>query len=211
MIGKNAKAQSGKRHKRGEMTTFDSEHPNVAITSNLDEKPGVAVAPHSSAWDPERLIQSKPHIVVVILVVIGVIGGLIWYWQQTAAHKVSMACTNAKNLPILQEAASELNPEGVDQLRTNVDKIQKLPHYKQDPNCLYTLISYYIITGDANTGRTYLGDLRKVYKPKVGFNAVYGSNPYTPDELAQQLSFVDTQNNQVNKNSFQVKEPAGLQ
>ena len=126
---------------------------------------------------------------ILILILILVISGLFIYFSfRSAARPLANSstarpkgteysyipvCTTEANINILEDAAGAIYRYDLATLTNAVMKIQKLPNYRHDPNCLYALVEYYIDTNQPNLASTYYVDLQHEYQPNVGFSTVY--------------------------------------
>lgn len=112
--------------------------------------------------------------VLIAIVVAAVIFGTIEYFYNRSKNTVANnQCSTKAEQPLLQQAGSELYSVKVSKLGQTINKIQKIPNYQNDQNCLYPIVVYYINTGDSQNANKYLQELKKVYDSKKGFSTYF--------------------------------------
>ncbi len=97
---------------------------------------------------------------------------------------VALACSSQSQASLLSQANDLIAKPDIIKFSQLVSKIQKLPYYKQDPNCLYPIVNYYIEISDSKDASTYLTALEKAYNPKQGLSR----------EFTNQLTITDFKN-----------------
>ena len=107
---------------------------------------------------------------VLIIIVSGIIFYFVWHSRQSSTVAV---CTTRSNSIILQQAGEAIIASNVAGQQQAVEKIQKLPNYQKDPNCLYVVVNYYISKGDTQNSSQYFAKLQSVYNPKQGFSKIF--------------------------------------
>jgi hypothetical protein len=103
-------------------------------------------------------------IVILFLAIIGIINQIHRHDQanKTVAQNPPTICSTS----ILKQAGTALQSSAqVANLIPIANQIQKLPHYQQDPNCLYVLVAYDVSYSDATNATKNLNLLIKVYNP----------------------------------------------
>ena len=121
------------------------------------------------------------------------VGGLWWHYHnkkptQKSSPSAVAVCTTKSNVANLMQAAGAIRTNNIAKQQQAVAKIQKLPNYQKDPNCLYAVVSYYINRSDAKDANLYLNELIKVYNVKQGYSGVF----VAPLSIATQKNDVAT-------------------
>ncbi len=125
------------------------------------------------------LSQHKKPVVAIAIIIIGVLGYCIYRLNHKpvstyVAVQATNTCTTGTGLQLLRQAVPLSTQPKYLQLKKVVDKIQKLPDYQRDPNCLYMVITYEVNAADAGSASDNFNKLVKVYNPNVGFTPYLG-------------------------------------
>jgi preprotein translocase subunit SecY len=118
-------------------------------------------------------------ILVCLVVVAVVVLALNHKNNKTTAPKVSSVCTSTAGGTLLQQAQIPIFGANQLQLLRITQKIEKLPNYQDDQNCLYVVITYYANAGNALQANKYMQDFNQVYNPKKPLSTKLG--PDIPD------------------------------
>jgi hypothetical protein len=146
-----------------------------------------------------RISRKRLALIIVAILVVSAAGWWVYgeFYRQGAGDKV-VVCTD-----VLKEAAGVLAPEKTAKLKPIAEKIQTLPRYDEDPNCLNVVATYYINASDAKNARQMLNKLEAVYKPADGFAKELGSGVgKTIEELRDSVSFVEKLEQEFKNNTF---------
>jgi hypothetical protein len=165
------------------------------------ETPGMIVMPaqHVHRRHKVRKLAYKKAYFVPFVVIVALL--IVYFVRDNTNVAGEGVCSSGTGNDLIAQAAPLFNGAQQTQLQQLVSKIQKLPHYGQDPNCLYAVVIYYINQSDAQDAARFFNMLNKVYEPSVGFSEYHGYNPETISELRAQVSFLQTsfQQAQLNK------------
>lgn len=104
------------------------------------------------------------------------------------------------NDELLTEAAGVLEASKYMELRTVVDKIQALPSYEEDPNCLNVVVTYYINTSDYTQAKSYMDKLEAAYRASRGFSPLLGDQAKTIETLRADVEFLEKLEEQFRQN-----------
>lgn len=89
---------------------------------------------------------------------------------------------------MLKDIYVVLQKENKLELKPYVEKIQGIPGYENDPNCLYPIVVYQIFRGDSKQSKNALELLKIAYVPSKGYSPLYGTDTRTPDQLDKVVS-----------------------
>lgn len=123
--------------------------------------------------------------------------------KDDSVQRMAVCTTKASN-NIAVEASRFLPPSQYKQLKVVNDKIQKLPNYEKDPNCLFPIVQYYVYTNDEKNAKLYYNKLVLVYDSKTGFDKYYTAYAKNLDDVKKSIDNVVAYNQQAQKN---VKHP----
>ena len=110
---------------------------------------------------------------IIVLLILAVISYLLLQKPKPSSSAAMAVCTAPNNKYLLSEANINLYPTSYaqeQQLSFAVTKIKRLPHYLQDPNCMFVLTAYYVASNNPAQAASSLASLRHYYNPKVGFS-----------------------------------------
>lgn len=127
-----------------------------------------------SSKSTSQVILKRWLLGLVSIVIVGGIGTGLFLWHNSNKVPITEACAAPSRKSILQEAAPLINNNQLTKLQPIVTKIQGFSNYQADPNCLYTLVSYYIMAGNLQKSSSYLSELKKVYNVKEGYSPALG-------------------------------------
>jgi|GEM_PF-1678865 len=154
--------------------------------------------------------KQKGRRALVLLSVALVLGGAgyggyrtyTWYKDRTSTNQAGISCAeqSSKSCSVLKEAKPLLDPKKVQELSKVVARIQEVSGYKQDPDLLYVVLTYYINLSDAANARKYYDLLAEVYQPGVGYDPILGSQTLKPEELKVTVMFLEQQNESLKAN-----------
>lgn len=119
----------------------------------------------SVAERPRPWYRRKKYIIslVVILLVAGA-AGAAWYLlrpQPTTPAPITVITARAVcSDELMARANSPINDNSGSALSLIVDDIKKLPNHNDDPNCVYVLARFALMTGDGAAARTQLERLK---------------------------------------------------
>lgn len=110
--------------------------------------------------------------VVILLLVVGLGAGLFWYYTQrtslepatttktqtTEQVKVMSVCSDEQ----IHTASSAIEPYNADSLRDIATAIGATANHENDPNCMYILARYYMVTGQVDTAVTAVNRIQSL-------------------------------------------------
>lgn len=117
----------------------------------------------------------------VMIVAIAAIGAVV-YLIQRPGEPVKMRAQSCSD-QTLRDARGAFNAAQVDQLSKTVGHIEKNVEYKDDPNCLYVLVTYYINISDSEKAAAHYAQLEKAYDPETGYSSVIADVARKPGQL----------------------------
>jgi hypothetical protein len=156
-----------------------NEEPLKDKTRPEDGSPAKAVV-HSVATvrNKKKLLQQALIALVAVLVIVLC---FIWYKHVHDRRVVvasEQACITGSNETTLKQAYKAIAAPNVVTQKQLITKLQMIPNYQKDPDCLYPIVMYYINVDDPQAASTNLNLLANVYNPKKG----YGYFPGYPIE-----------------------------
>jgi hypothetical protein len=125
--------------------------------------------------------------------------------SSTMSH--SAQCGQSGSNSLLKEAAGNLSPAQSASLAPIVQKIMKVPDYKNDPNCLYPVVVYYINMGDATNGRTYLDAYKSAYSMSATYKSYFGNATIAPADLESSVALLEQQAKDASDNIITSGQP----
>ncbi len=118
-----------------------------------------------------KLIYRKIKVILIffiLLVIVFVLGTVIYNHQNMSSS--SNVCTTNNNQDILKADSKYIISDNIAKQQVLVKKVEKLPNYQKDPNCLYVIVNYYINISNIKMATIYYEKLKKIYNPKISFS-----------------------------------------
>lgn len=115
----------------------------------------------------------KPLLYAACVVVAAAVATSIGIVVNNNSKKQMDICTQKANLPLMNQAATDISSNNITSLMRVASKVSALPNYKNDPNCLYVLFQGSLNIGDIPQAQSYLSALEKIY-PKNGLYSAFG-------------------------------------
>ena len=135
---------------------------------------------------------------VVIVIAVGIVAIVININSKKPTKKsniiVNNVCTTQNNINLLSKFALYSNQNNISGQANIVSAVKKLSNYKNDPNCLYVIVIYYLNTSNPQAN-TYFKELQKEYNPKVGFSYALGYH-LSMSEIKNSLAAMNSNMNQ---------------
>jgi len=158
---------------------------------------------------PNFLRKKKWTAGLAIVILALIIGYAALKDHQKKANTVATAniCVASPNNKILEDAAKNFNVKDRYQLQKDVVKIQNLPNYQQDPNCLYVLTRFYINNGDAANAQKYVDELAQIYNAKVKLDRTLGYQTLSITTLKSIISYMKKNTTQTQNNAHAFGNP----
>ena len=97
--------------------------------------------------------------------------------------KITNQCSSDQQKPLLKDVYEALKTPDITKLKPYVDKIQLIPGYQNDSNCMYPIVIYQINRGDPDAAKDALELLKKVYDKNIGYDPLYGPITLSPEQL----------------------------
>ena len=134
---------------------------------------------------------------LLMLIALLISGGL-WLLKSRSAQKEQSKTVD--NTAYYKEAAQYLDPTKTTELKTVIDKIQKVKNYEQDPNMVCPIVQYYLYIGDVTNAQAFLDKIAKTYNQDQGFSSLYSPIVQTKAQLESRLSSIKRANELNSKN-----------
>lgn len=147
----------------------------------------------------------RKRVVIAFLVILLGAAGVAYYYfvYKESKKEVNNQCsTQAVQDTILRDAGVIIPDKKIDELGKMVKKIQQIPDYEKDHNCLYPIVKYYAMIGEAGKSRDYYNKFLKVYDAKKGMAPIFGRNAGKSGELKTEVEAREKQKSEAEKNSF---------
>lgn len=156
---------------------------------------------------PQWLRPSMPHkrtVIAASLLILAGTGAAYYFYVYKPTKKVAndQCSTQKVQDGILRDAAVFISGQKIDDLGKMVKKVQQIPGYENDQNCLYPIVKYYTMIGDSKKSRDYYDKFLKVYDAKKGIAPIFGPNAGKSNELKDQVESREKQRSEAEKNSF---------
>jgi hypothetical protein len=175
------------------------------------QTPGTLVGEDNKSLFSWLRTLPKLKIAGVVFVIL-LIGSLGWWGyaqlRMRSSHRQTTTCTDNTSGDVLPQAVAILqlptkkSKTKNKQLKPIAAKIQTLPGYDKDPNCLYVVTEYYIGLGDSQNARTYFDKLSSVYDTKNGYDPSIKGLAATPETLKLRVEWLEKQSEIFKNNSF---------
>lgn len=126
--------------------------------------------------------------------------------QDLAGSNEANCSTNEHNglLDRSRNATTSSKDEKFDQLQKIVEEIQGLPNYKDDANCVYTVMYFYMSTSQIEEARGHHQILKKHFEEGKTLDEGFLT---TPKEIDEQIAFLEVLEEQAASNSFNSGPP----
>jgi hypothetical protein len=172
----------------------------MMVVSNLSIRDMVLDKnPQQQPIDTYMKVSHKKRLLLIggIIIAIVVIGTLSWWLLQkanTANDKggssdkvaVSHVCTSE----IIKEASASLAATDQVALSPVVTKISSLKDFDRDPNCLYVVLQYDLVSGNTTASSDVMSKLDRVYDPVVGFSNAFTVTTIPVNDLRKNVAFL---------------------
>lgn len=158
---------------------------------------GVIVGSNSSFRPTKKMFLALA--VILIVVAVGLIV-LLRARSDNTVDQANRACVNEEGL--LDEARQLFSYDELDELRVMADRIQTLEKFEQDPNCLFVLVKFNVLSNNAGDARQHLEKYKAVYDTEAGLDPALGESPATLDELEQEVEATEQFRQELEGSSF---------
>lgn len=169
--------------------------------------PGIQIVKKRRFGLPKWLRPKAPRRRTVIFFVLLILAGssaAYYYYVYKPTKKVANdQCSTQKfQDTTLRNAGVIIQDKKVIELEKMVKAIQQVPGFENDQNCLYPIVKFYIMTGNATKAREYYEKFLKVYDSKKRIATVFGPNAGRQNELKNEVELQEKYKSQVEKNMF---------
>ena len=148
----------------------------------------------------KRLSLTKNAVILLAagLLIIGAAATYLYIKDRRESDTVvdNAVCSSAAAGSVLKDASNALDPKKVNELAAVAERIQKLPNYQKDQNCLYVVVYYYVNAYRYPEARSNLDQLEKIYDPSKNFLVADKSI----DMLREDVKTMELQVEQVKNN-----------
>jgi hypothetical protein len=145
----------------------------------------------------KQLADNKKYRKIAGLTVAGlvVLSALALYFGRNNKQPVAIPEGPKCGYQMLQKAKPNLDPKKVNvaKLEPQVQEIEQIPGYDQDPNCLFVALTYYIHISNAEKAKELFGKLERTYDPAEGYETVIVDVAQSPKELKPTVEFLQEQ------------------
>lgn len=140
------------------------------------------------------VLTSLGAVIVVAIVIVAIVylGGGHKNGSTNVAQNAE--CSEDGHSTLLKQAAQSLNAINVAQLKTVADKVQAIPNFQKDPNCLYVVTAYYVYADNMNMATKYMSELQDVYSSKRGLSPYFNGTVSIENLQSTIAATVQTQN-----------------
>jgi hypothetical protein len=104
--------------------------------------------------------------------------------------KITNQCSSEQQKPLLNDVYEALKTPDITKLKPYVDKIQLIPGYQNDSNCLYPIVIYQINRGDPAAAKNALELLKKAYDKNIGYDPLYGPSTKSPEQFDAVVTYM---------------------
>ena len=105
-------------------------------------------------------------------------------------EKITNQCSSDQQKPLLKDVYEALKTPDITKLKPYVDKIQLIPGYQNDSNCIYPIVIYQINRGDPDAAKDALELLKKVYDKNIGYDPLYGPITQSPEQFDEVVTYM---------------------
>lgn len=155
---------------------------------------GKGLDPHVKSVKKKRLPRLHKKQLLLTIVLLLVVGGAGAYYFLNRKEEKKVAnnqcSTQFVQDTVLRDAYPVLQSQNVDTISGLVKKIEAIPGYENDPNCMYPIVKYQILRGDPVLAQKAQDKYAKGVNDGVKLVGVLGPNPSPPSELQDQISFM---------------------
>ena len=113
--------------------------------------------------------------------------------------KITNQCSSDQQKPLLKDVYEALKTPDITKLKPYVDKIQLIPGYQNDSNCMYPIVIYQINRGDPDAAKDALELLKKVYDKNTGYDSLYGPITKSPEQFDEVVTSMLEQQARIEK------------
>lgn len=145
-------------------------------------------------------VPKKVLVLLGVVLVVVAAGGVYWAYQYNTQRKHPIICSADDNGLAVQASAALEDGKDINELKNLVEKIQSTTNYQQDPNCLYPIVQYYIMTNNQSEAQKYLDELKLVYKQEGDIYPLY-SPPNELQSLQDQINNLTQINESIKANT----------
>ena len=114
-------------------------------------------------------------------------------------EKITNQCSSEQQKPLLKDVYEALKTPDITKLKPYVDKIQLIPGYQNDSNCMYPIVIYQINRGDPAAAKDALELLKKVYDKNTGYDSLYGPITKSPEQFDEVVTSMLEQQARIEK------------
>jgi hypothetical protein len=158
-----------------------------------------AMGPIQGGTLPQQKNKAWRYILSIALILVVVILSITAYFvhRENTLHSV---CSEDAGASVLGEAGSAIYSNNLQELQKAVKVVQQEPHYQQDPNCLYIMVNYYIISSNSGVATHYLNEFEKTYNPSKGISSKFGIKPQSTQTLQAVIDNIEANQKQAKAN-----------
>lgn len=99
----------------------------------------------------------------IVLAGIVVLTGGVVYLNRRSSNSVAHVCSDS----LLQQASSQYANGNVSELTLSAGQIKSLKSYARDPNCMYAIIEYQLLTSDLASAKSNINALKQSHSSFV--------------------------------------------
>lgn len=144
----------------------------------------------------------------IILLCVLLLGIIAWgVMQKKTDDKTVEACSDESDGSLLSDAREALepsNPDRLNQLTAVAEKIKQTEDHENDANCLFPIVSYYILLSDIPHAEEYYAKLEKTGGQE--FKGKYGT-PTTRSELKASIQHLKEVQENLAKSTIMLGAP----
>lgn len=107
------------------------------------------------------LFKNRAFFLVVLIIVVATAatGGYMLYKRHKDTTGTRVVCADS----LLKTASYQYSQGAVSQLELTIGQIKALAKYTRDPNCMYAITEYQIVSGDIDAAKKSISDLKQTY------------------------------------------------
>ncbi len=140
--------------------------------------------------------KSFKALAILLVLVLLVSGGIALRNKYNQTHQ----CNGKQDSPIYSEAAANLTQTRYRELEKTIEKIKRQAGYTGDANCLYPIVTYYVMVGNIDGATATFADLEKAYKKDKGFVNVYAPRVTKIEDVKAQIDAMYKVKEQFDRN-----------